>query len=313
MKRKVNKVGQNTLTVSLPSKWVKKLNIKPGDELELAEDKDNLIIGGKIREHKKAITINLKSSYPKYIRALMRNLYIHGYEIIKIIYNNEKDYVSISDALNGLVGFEIIKESKDECIIESISDIKYDQYLLFLNKQFQIISTMQNLLLDAMTNQPNDVDFAIISSLSKKSSKYACICRRVLTRNNLMNDDEPLTIFFVINLIHMVARNYANCYKYIKENKIKTTKGNLDYLKESINLFNELYELYLKKKKGSLDITEKRQELLSITLKELFNKKAEPMVLHYLAEIVRFIGTCAPKISLMNDFLKSNISNEIEA
>ncbi|MCK5630481.1 MAG: AbrB/MazE/SpoVT family DNA-binding domain-containing protein, partial [Nanoarchaeota archaeon] len=36
MKRKVNKVGQNTLTVSLPSKWVKKLNIKPGDELELA-------------------------------------------------------------------------------------------------------------------------------------------------------------------------------------------------------------------------------------------------------------------------------------
>ena len=33
MKRKVNRVGQNTLTVSLPSKWARKYNIKAGDEI----------------------------------------------------------------------------------------------------------------------------------------------------------------------------------------------------------------------------------------------------------------------------------------
>ena len=40
MKRKVNLVGQNTLTVSLPTKWAQEHGIKKGIEVELLEDKD---------------------------------------------------------------------------------------------------------------------------------------------------------------------------------------------------------------------------------------------------------------------------------
>ena len=45
MKRKINRVGQNTLTVSLPTKWVKKIGIKQGDELDIFEEGRNLTIG----------------------------------------------------------------------------------------------------------------------------------------------------------------------------------------------------------------------------------------------------------------------------
>ena len=38
MKRKVNRVGANTLTVSLPSKWAMKYGIKAGDEIEGNEE-----------------------------------------------------------------------------------------------------------------------------------------------------------------------------------------------------------------------------------------------------------------------------------
>ncbi|MBW2987388.1 AbrB/MazE/SpoVT family DNA-binding domain-containing protein, partial [Candidatus Woesearchaeota archaeon] len=44
MKRKVVKQGSATLTVSLPTSWTKKYNIKPGDEIEMeVQDKAILI------------------------------------------------------------------------------------------------------------------------------------------------------------------------------------------------------------------------------------------------------------------------------
>ena len=44
MKRKVNRVGQNTLTVSLPSKWVKENDVKQGDELEIIEEHNKILL-----------------------------------------------------------------------------------------------------------------------------------------------------------------------------------------------------------------------------------------------------------------------------
>ena len=42
MKRKINLVGQNTLTVSLPTKWAKRYNLKKGDEVEVSEEEKNI-------------------------------------------------------------------------------------------------------------------------------------------------------------------------------------------------------------------------------------------------------------------------------
>ena len=45
MKRKIVKHGPISLTVSLPSKWVKKRNLKAGDEVEVEEHNNGLFIG----------------------------------------------------------------------------------------------------------------------------------------------------------------------------------------------------------------------------------------------------------------------------
>ena len=37
MKRKIVKQGSATMTISLPATWIKKFNLKVGDELEIDE------------------------------------------------------------------------------------------------------------------------------------------------------------------------------------------------------------------------------------------------------------------------------------
>jgi len=302
MKRKVNKIGPATLMVSLPAKWVKKYGVKKGDELEVEEKNQNLVIASSIKEEEKSINIKLESSEYKFIRALIRNLYIHGFEHIRIEYKSSVDYASISKAINDLGGYEITKESSDRCTIENISEIKAEQFGSFYNKQFQLILFMQDLVERALEEGANDDDKAIMDSLNKKSSKYACICRRILIRNKLMNNDDAIIKFYVINLIHMIARNYANCYNHLYNNKLNVSKEIISFANDVNKLFKELYNLHMKKK--VLNITEKREGLLRDKLPGLFKNTKDGMIIYYLAEIVRLIGTSAPKIEIMNDFLE---------
>lgn len=311
MKRKVIKQGNGTLTITLPKKWSNEVNLKGGDEIFLSQKEGNMIISPSVIDKKKKITIKLNSSYYKYIKAILRNLYIQGYESIKIIYNSKKDYVSISDIIEEIIGFEIINNDDNSCTLESISEIKYEQYAHFLNKQFQIIKEMNKIILNFNDSKTKLDDLAIIDSLNKKSSKYACLCRRVLTKNNLMNNDDAIITFTVITLILMISKSLARIYDYLYKNKEDLTKDDIDYFTKSSNLFNDLYNIFIKKNNDSISITEKRVELLTKELVKKFSQKTTPIFLHHTAEIIRLIGTCAPKIDLVNEFLKDSIKNSI--
>ena len=61
MKRKIIKQGHNTLTITLPSEWVKKLNLSAGDEIDLVEDNSSLYINGKQHNGFKTTTIDISA------------------------------------------------------------------------------------------------------------------------------------------------------------------------------------------------------------------------------------------------------------
>ena len=44
MRRRIIKQGHNTLTVTLPSKWVQLFNLKQGDEIEINERENGLFL-----------------------------------------------------------------------------------------------------------------------------------------------------------------------------------------------------------------------------------------------------------------------------
>ena len=61
MKRKVIKQGPATLMISLPSKWAKNIGLKQGDEVELIEKGNGLLISsGSVSEGKECL-IELKN------------------------------------------------------------------------------------------------------------------------------------------------------------------------------------------------------------------------------------------------------------
>ena len=79
MKRKVVKHGQNTLTVSLPSKWCRAHGIKQGDEIEV-EEKGPLIQLSPLEVKRKTETSLDFSNIDISETRVLRNLINHTYK-----------------------------------------------------------------------------------------------------------------------------------------------------------------------------------------------------------------------------------------
>ena len=152
MKRKVNLVGQNTLTISLPSKWVKNYGIKKGDEIEILEDKNMLKISpSAISEGKKEIEIKLPKMYFESIEWLIRVLYIQGYDSIKLNFDFDAVYHErlkknlsvldlISYELKRLMGLEIVHSGKNFCLLKCLSKETIDEFDISLKRSFIILN-----------------------------------------------------------------------------------------------------------------------------------------------------------------------------
>ena len=108
MKRKVCKVGPCTLMVSLPSKWVRNMGIKQGDEMDVEEKDSGLFLSKDIVQKEKIITINVTKESKRYIRSQIGRLYRYGYTRICITFDDPTLIKSIKDSTNNLIGADII-------------------------------------------------------------------------------------------------------------------------------------------------------------------------------------------------------------
>jgi len=163
MKRKVTKHGSATLSVSLPSKWAKSFNIKPGDEIEVIEKNNelNVIAGYKENRIKKA-TLNLDNFNTLMLNRYLDEFYRQGIEEIVLLFTKEKiphhkegTLVAIDQQIKKLaerfIGMEIVSETKNKIILESlISHEECEKIEIIQKRIFFLIKEFLNEFVKAM-------------------------------------------------------------------------------------------------------------------------------------------------------------------
>ena len=87
MERKVIQQGPATLSVSLPSKWVQRFNVKKGDNVFVNDQGNKLEISkSSINAEKKTITIKTDETYDcSIIGRELSAAYVAGYDEVEII------------------------------------------------------------------------------------------------------------------------------------------------------------------------------------------------------------------------------------
>ena len=234
MKRKAIQLANQTLVVSLPSKWVKEQGIKKGDEIDIEERGRELIIGnkGKIEETKKIINIEEFGIMKN--RIVLSN-YLKGLDELEIRFTKPDQVEEIKNrVINELIGFEIVKQTPNSLILKEIADSSDQSFEIILRRIFLIMMSNSEELLNSLKENKRNLDHIISTDLTINKLCYYCI--RILNKRGYKNYREIPMIYSLILTLENIGDVHKNIAKEIIEGKLKLKKEDL----ENLELSNEL-------------------------------------------------------------------------
>jgi len=146
--RKIQKVGYSTMTVSLPSEWAKRNNLKPGDIVFLIPERDDTlrIAPSQIaqREEAEEYIINSDACEEQgMLERIIVGCYILGRDVIRITSSNriKREHISeIRRIVRKLIGLGILEETPKNILLQcSVDPVKFK--LDMLVRRLSIISS----------------------------------------------------------------------------------------------------------------------------------------------------------------------------
>lgn len=271
MKRRVIRQGHNTLTITLPSEWVKKLNVQPGDEIDLHENSGSLVINGKQNNGHKTASIDITGLSVPMIWRFFQSAYREGYDEIKLIYEPKDNYESaynfytsqfeykrmgekviskkpglemIEELVNRFIGMEIIDHGNNYCTIKEMGDLTSKEFDNSLRRIFLLIQELFEKILSLIEhNEVGDIKICkTIHTMDINVDRFIDYCCRI---NNKINDssfqkNKPV-LFSTLFILELIGDEF----KYIGTHLSKT-KRNVREVLPFAKVVKEHFDMYYK-------------------------------------------------------------------
>lgn len=280
MKRRIVKQGSATMTISLPSKWIKKFNLDAGDEINLEEKESAIEISAEAKEEIKKKEIDVSALDPETTQKAISALYRRGYDEITVKFGSTNLITAIQNTVDQQsIGFEIIKQGKDFCIIKDLGKIQQEEFDNALRRSFLLLKTLATESLEAIKKNDKNA-LSNIAYIDANINKFTNFCERVLAKKGYKEFEKtPFYYHFSEELEELADEFKSICDYYLKENK-KISKKDLELYEEIISLIGEYADLFYKF--NLVQINE-----LFRKLKQLKSEiKIDSKLSHHLTEIV---------------------------
>ncbi len=262
MKRKINRVGTSTLTVSLPSKWARKYGINPGDEVDVVEDGKSLVLGTKnIKKASKKISFNITKGTERIIRNYIYGSYKHGFDEIEVYFKDQEIAEKISDEVEKLIGYEIISQKKNYFLVKNVASPLKETFGNLVNKTFLLTTTFAQDMFDAFNNK-NASSLKTIKKLELTQNKLSLACMRIMVEDDSIVP-YPQTTHYIISELESLGDDLKYICDYYEEKEIILEKETKLFFEEFVELLTTVSHLYMKFNIDKfLEITDKRAKLV---------------------------------------------------
>jgi phosphate uptake regulator len=271
--------------VSLPSKWVKKFGVKKGDEIDL-EEKDNglMISSGK---HLKA-ELSFKAMRPRrLIEHQISTAYKMGYDKLRVSFEDPADFKIIQEKVNYLIGFEIIEQSEKECVIRSVAETSNSEFDNILKRAFITTLDLANKSYDSI-KKGDLTRLGNIKELEPLVDRLTTFCKRAINKD--FPDEKKVFMYFIVSEIERIADEYRDICDALKDKKIKLNSETLDFYKEVNDYLNLFYDIFYQRRMNLLmELFDKKSGLIE-TAYGLLEKQKNGIVNHHLLSIVMHIN-----------------------
>ncbi len=286
MKRKVARVGPSTLMISLPSKWVKQHHIQKGLELDL-EEKEELLI---IHPSDSPVTQQAEIRFEKkdqFLKRYLRSLYHRGFTEIKIVCEEGIDIDKIEEKLDDYIGFEIIEQGKNYCIIRNVADTIESELGNVLRKLFLMNGSMGEGSLEHIQNG-NFTKLVGIAAIERTNNKLINLSYRIINKSGKSANEHTINLCNILMCLENMADSYKEICIFLKDKKPGIGKNVIEFYKAVSSHYQDCSHIYYKFDKSRIvEIREKRLELIDKGNKLLQTARMEEaVVMHHLLSIL---------------------------
>lgn len=187
--RKVQKVGYSTITVSLPSGWVKQNNISPGDLVFIIPEKDGTlkIVPSQIAQKEEAeeYIINADAcDEPGMLERIIIGSYILGRDVIRVTSTNRirKEHINeIRMRVRKLIGLGILEETPKNILLQCSVDVTKFKLDMLFRRLSVIASTILSEAMQAFLERNNDLAEEAINREDEADTIYYLAVRLLLS------------------------------------------------------------------------------------------------------------------------------------
>lgn len=279
MKRKLVKQGNNALTISLPYRWLEKLNLNKGDYVDVLEyGKDIIISSEKINEIKKQ-KIEISSNKP-FFKRYIRSCYVLGYDEIELFSTDRLPYDLIEESLVDLIGYEILIQQPRKCTIGIVGKINAEKIDVLINKSFFMVQMMFDDIIEILENNRLD-ELSDVARVESSVNSFVDFCLRVLNKQGYDDYNKTQYIYHVLTLVEEIADSLRDfCFGVEKHNK-KYRVDVLNTIKELKIYYDMVFKLFLNyDMKKIFDVKLMRKNLFIKVREECKNFPAESLDLY---------------------------------
>ncbi|MGV8162481.1 MAG: AbrB/MazE/SpoVT family DNA-binding domain-containing protein [Candidatus Nanoarchaeia archaeon] len=243
MRRKIIPHGPSSMTISLPSSWVKQHHLKKGEELDVLEEDDNLTIKTvNTKPDGKKIDISFINLDSQTKQNLLLVLHRKGYDEIGISFDSQSDVKDLHAYLNSMqLGFEIIKQETNNLTIKNISNPEAEQLDSLFRRVFRITIEYVSKT-DAILKGEEDItNCCLVHETSiNRISNY---CKRIIIQERKSNASFA---YSMLTNLKNVANNISFIIALSQDLEPTDLKALSKKYTECAKLFSRSYELNYK-------------------------------------------------------------------
>ncbi len=189
IRRKVVLQGNSTLSISLPLKWAQKYGVQKGDEIDIREESDRLIVSAQNQgPHTYELIQDVSGLDPRLVDRLIARSYQKGYDKLILTHNDPTLLKIIQDKVKELIGFEIMEYNDRSCVIQSISKRIDLDFEICLRKLFLGLRYMLHALEEAYRKS----DYKALEHLYRRDleiNRLAYFCLRQLSKDHFTDGE----------------------------------------------------------------------------------------------------------------------------
>lgn len=294
MRRKLIKQGQGGFTVTLPVNWVREYGLKGGEEVNVNEQENGVLISAQLAKREKTIALDVSNYDPRMILNLINQSYRLGYDVIKINYNTVEQEKTIQDITPSvLLGFEIVDRTDKKIILQNIAEPDPEKIEIIIRKIFLQILSISELVIQGL--QENRSNLVELHKLKEQVDKYTNYTRRTIIRSKYGGERAAL-LYAIISQLSLICHAYVYLYEYVLKTKAPISKEIINHLMLATKMFKDYYSAFYKKDLNLLYQIGVAKIDLTAANNQLLEKKkgTENVIIAYVREIIRLVHFCTP-------------------